>query len=118
MHVRNRAEGANQIKCVFNCIKGNESNQKSQFYCQCHSITNGNYNKLFAPIAAVAHTHDTRNRLMETAQMPRTASAADTLRYYLPQFLETVPRAIKDKVNTHSFKGFTHYVKIFYINSA
>ena len=75
------------------------------------------FTNMFAPIAAVAHTHDTRNRLMETAQMPRTASAADTLRYYLPQFLETVPRAIKDKVNTHSFKGFTHYVKIFYIDS-
>ena len=49
--------------------------------------------------------------------MPRTASAADTLKYYLPKFIETVPRAITDKVNTHSFKGFTHYVKMCYINS-
>ena len=44
------------------------------------------FTNMFAPIAAVAHTHDTRNRLMETAQMPRTASAADILRYYLLQF--------------------------------
>ena len=72
---------------------------------------------MFTPNAAPTHTHDTRNRNIETTPVPRTASAADTLRYYLPQFMETAPKAIRDKVNTQSFKGFTHYVKMSYINS-
>ena len=75
------------------------------------------FSNMFTPNAAPTHTHDTRNRNIETTPVPRTSSAADTLRYYLPQFMETVPRAIRDKVSTHSFKGFTHYVKMSYINS-
>ena len=55
---------------------------------------------MFTPNAAPTHTYDTRNRNIETTPVPRTSSAADTFRYYLPQFMETVPRAIRDKVNT------------------
>ena len=72
---------------------------------------------MFAPNVATSHSHDTRYRLTAQTPVPRTASAADTIRYYLPQFLETAPNVIKNKVNTHSFKGFTHYAKMYYINS-
>ena len=71
---------------------------------------------MFETISA-NHEYPTRQRDIITYPEPRTSSAEETIRYYLPTFVEKVPNQIKDKIHTHSFKGFTHYAKIYYTNS-
>ena len=63
----------------------------------------------------VTHSHNTRFRPMNRPPIPPTSSAEETVRYHLPNFIRTVPSIIKDKIHSHSYKGFTHYVKILYI---
>ena len=62
------------------------------------------------------HPYNTRNRDI-IRPMPRTTSASETTRHHLPKFIATIPSQIKEKIFSHSIKGFTHYVKMFYLDS-
>ena len=61
------------------------------------------------------HQHSTRHRDIDRLPVPRTSSAMETIRYYLPIFVEDTPDIIKDKIHTHSPEGFTHYAKMYFI---
>ena len=63
------------------------------------------------------HHYGTRNRDLIKTPVPRTSSATETVRHYLPKFIINVPDLIKEKIHTHSFKGFTHYAKMFFVES-
>ena len=62
------------------------------------------------------HDHDTRNRDARFPPAPRTTSALHTLRHHTPKFLTTIPTNIREKIDTHSLKGFANYSKNFYIS--
>ena len=64
----------------------------------------------------VDHSHDTRYRDEPRLPVPRTARAYQTIRHYLPTFIENMPALIIDKIYTHSEKGFAHYAKTKFIN--
>ena len=61
------------------------------------------------------HQHNTRYRDTERLPVPRTSSAEETIRHYLPTFVEDTPDLIKDKIHTHSPEGFAHYAKQYFI---
>ena len=63
------------------------------------------------------HEYNTRNCNTSRPSIPRTDSAINTIRHHIPRFIENVPDMIKEKIHTHSFKGFVHYAKLYYIRS-
>ena len=63
------------------------------------------------------HDHNTRNRNVNRIPIPRTTSAKETIRYYLPSFMNDIPVLVRDKISTHSLKGFTNYSRSHYINT-
>ena len=66
-----------------------------------------------------AHTHSylTRGRNDPVHTHTRTSFAKNSVRNYLPRFLDDVPLLMIDKVDTHSFQGFSKYCKNNYINA-
>ena len=66
---------------------------------------------MFETISA-NHQHNTRVRDTETPLIPRTSSALQTIRHYLPKFIKDTP----DKIHTHSPEGFTKYAKLYSIS--
>lgn len=63
-----------------------------------------------------AHSYLTRGRNDPVHTHTRTSSAQNSVRNYLPRFLDSVSKSIIDKIDTHSFQGFKGYCKTFYIN--
>jgi hypothetical protein len=64
-----------------------------------------------------SHRYPTSQCNKSRPPIPNNATSEKTIRYYIPEFLESVPACIKDKTNTHSFQGFVNYAKNFYINT-
>ena len=62
------------------------------------------------------HRCNTRNRNSVQIPTPRTNSALDTIRHFLPRFINTMPQLIIDKITTHSLKGFCDYAKNYFMN--
>ena len=62
------------------------------------------------------HTH-LRSRSVPVPTYTRTKSAQLSVRNYLPTFLCQFPNLIIDKVDTHSYEGFSRYCKNYFINS-
>ena len=72
------------------------------------------FENMFDPVLTM-HQYDLRQNEPRFPQ-PRKQFTALCIRYQIPAFISTVPSCIKDKVMTHSFKGFCNYVKRYYIN--
>ena len=62
------------------------------------------------------HAYFTRHRGGFYQCKPNTSSGIKCIRYFLPSLLSDTPACIKDKVHSHSFKGFTGYIKQHFIN--
>ena len=62
-------------------------------------------------LSIVTHSHDTRHRGGFYQCKPNTTNGTKCLRFFLPSLLNEAPPCIKDKVFTHSYKGFSNYVK-------
>ena len=67
-------------------------------------------------VSPPSHTHFTR-RNKTPLPIPARARSKNYIRFYLPVLLQNLPPCIIDKLYTHSFSGFSSYVKIFYVNS-
>ena len=61
------------------------------------------------------HSYNTRHRNDPRYPVPRTIMAEKTVRFHLPNFIETMPTQIIAKIETHSEKGFAHYAKVKFI---
>ena len=64
----------------------------------------------------LTHTYGTRYRDVDRPPIARTVSADNSVRHYMPIFLESIPYNIREKVQTHCLKGFNKYVKMYYIS--
>ena len=60
--------------------------------------------------------YDMRPRNVFPTPYCRTRQAEHRIRYRLPHLLNSTPECILNKVYTHSCKGFTNYIKIFYLH--
>ena len=57
-----------------------------------------------------------RNREIQLNQY-KTTHGGNTLRYFLPSIISNLPPCIIDKIETHSYDGFSRYVNKFIISS-
>ena len=61
------------------------------------------------------HNHNTRKITTLHTFKTKHEFAKKTLKYNLPYTINNTPHIVKDKVNTHSFQGFSLYVKQYLI---
>ena len=61
------------------------------------------------------HSYDTRHHPDLLIPRVRHAFMEKCVRYSIPRLLNTSPDLIKNKIFTHSLKGFTNYIKFFFI---
>ena len=62
------------------------------------------------------HGRNTRYRRLIPKNMTRTQIQQNCLRNFLPSIMNETSSDILDKINTHSFKGYSNYAKMTYIN--
>ena len=63
------------------------------------------------------HGRDTRYNQLIPRNVTRTAIQQKCLRNFLPYILNTTPAYIIEKTTTHSYKGFTNYARLKYIEN-
>jgi hypothetical protein len=73
------------------------------------------YNNFKLTTNHMIHTHNTRRRQVILPRVNHTF-AKTCLRYTLIQLINDTPAIVLDKSQTHSFKGFSLYVKKFFLN--
>ena len=73
------------------------------------------FDNMFTPIL-VTHLHDTRHRCVPRHPLPLRASTKNCTRYYIPAILNESPQNITEKITTHSYYGFSNYIKTLFIN--
>ena len=62
----------------------------------------------------VVHSYTTRYRDFPRQAIPARTTTGNSIRYYVPYLLNEKPPCIKDKFFTHSYDGFSKYVKLFF----
>ena len=67
--------------------------------------------------AVANHDYDIRGHSILHQPRVRTAGGKDCVRYYLPHLLGKTKNDIIEKVNTHSYIGFSKYIKVVTIQS-
>ena len=63
----------------------------------------------------LTHPYATRNRDVPRHAIPVRNTTKNCVRFYIPNILNTMPPCIKDKIYTHSYDGFSKYIKSFFI---
>ena len=65
------------------------------------------------------HDHDTRQKSIQTLYQHSTkkTSSRQCIRHVLPDIINKAPPCIVLKINTHSFKGFSNYMKKHIVNN-
>ena len=62
------------------------------------------------------HHYSTRQREQPMVARGKTSAANNSIRFSLPKEISNTHDLILEKLNTHSFDGFSNYVKQFYIS--
>ena len=75
----------------------------------------GYFNNMFSALP-VTHPYSTRYRNIPHYATPQHVSTEKCIRHSIPKLLSDTPSQITDKIYTHSFSGFSRYVKTYYIN--
>ena len=75
----------------------------------------GYFNNMFSTLPTT-HTYPTRHRDTPRYAIPRHISAEKCIRYYIPTLLNNMPSCISDKIHTHSYSGFSRYIKSFLLS--
>ena len=88
------------------------------FQLQClklyYNITNGRTPAFFSSMFVLndtVHSYQTRHRGDIHIPLTNTTSAQNCIRQYVPRLITTMPVLVISKVNTHSYIGFSNYVK-------
>ena len=72
------------------------------------------FDQMFSTTYAT-HPYPTRNRNAPQRAMPNRSLTKKTTRFYVPSVLDNTPSIVTEKVNTHSYSGFSKYVKNYLI---
>ena len=72
------------------------------------------FDQMFSTTYAT-HPYSTRNRNAPQRPMPNRNLTKKTTRFYVPSVLDNTPSIVTEKVNTHSYSGFSKYVKNYLI---
>ena len=87
-----------------------------QLHClkRYYNITNGRTPAFFSSMFVLndtVHSYQTRHRGDIHIPLTNTTSAQNCIRQYVPRLITTMPFLVISKVNTHSYIGFSNYVK-------
>ena len=63
------------------------------------------------------HSHDTRHKSLLYQLPTKTSTGRLCIRHYIPELLSKTPECITEKLDTHSFSGFSNYMKKYYIRN-
>ena len=63
------------------------------------------------------HSRDTRHKSLLYQLPTKTSTGRLCIRHYIPELLSKTPECITEKLDTHSFSGFSNYMKNFYIRN-
>ena len=63
------------------------------------------------------HAHNTTNQHKLRIPFVKHIFAKSCVRYHLPKTVNSMPRSITYKVHTHSFNGFSTYVKLIFLDT-
>ena len=86
------------------------------YYKFQHNMLPDFFANMFCP-ASDHHSHDTRGKHGLYTPRVRTSGGRNCMRYFVPDILRKTPPCITDKLFSHSFKGFSDYVKSYMIKS-
>jgi tetrahydromethanopterin S-methyltransferase subunit G len=67
------------------------------------------------PESNSSHDHNTRNKAKLKITATKSCLGRLCIRHYIPELINNTISSITEKVNTHSFDGFSKYVKHYYI---
>ena len=63
------------------------------------------------------HSYNTRQQNIIRYPIPNRQTSLHTIKYYIPLLLDETETCITNKITTHSYEGFTNYIKQHYIAS-
>ena len=63
------------------------------------------------------HSHDIRHKCLLYQLPTKTSTGRLCIRHYIPELLSKTPECITEKLDTHSFSGFSNYMKNYYIRN-
>ena len=67
------------------------------------------------PENTTIHSYKTRQSKNLHIQGTRTRAATNCIRHYIPKLIYEMPPSITEKLDTHSYEGFSIYVKKLFI---
>ena len=108
----------NAHRTVISRIVTFESESHISIAVQClkpyYNITNGRTPAFFLSMFVLndtVHSYQTRHRYDIHIPLTNTTCAQNCIRQYVPRLLTSMPVLVISKVNTHSYIGFSNYVK-------
>ena len=69
------------------------------------------FNKFFKRNSDV-HEYNTRNRQALRLNQFKNVTTLKCIRFHIPTLVNNMPTNVKEKIDTHSLSGFSHYTKI------
>ena len=84
-------------------------------YQYTHNNVPSYFRNMFAPNIN-PNPYATRFRHRERPQIPHHSSSSNTLRYKIPKIVSSMHSSVTDKVGSHSYEGFSYYVKQYLIS--
>ena len=75
----------------------------------------GYFDNMFTSIPST-HNYPTRYRDVPRYAIPRHASTEKCIRHSITKLIQNSPMTVTSKIHTHSYSGFSQYVKNFYIS--
>lgn len=88
-----------------------------QFFYKYKSNTLPSYFTNMFEGSVAGHHYDTRHRLSIRHPVPNRSSTLQSIRYFIPTLIAKSEQCVTDKINTHSYRGFSDYIKALYIKS-
>ena len=85
------------------------------FYRYSNNQLPAYFENMFLAHSAV-HMYNTRFRDVYHFAIPTRSSTQASVRFYVPDLIKSMPSNIIDKVYTHSYSGFSNYVKLQLVN--
>ena len=85
------------------------------YYRYCKNELPGHFSNIFSAIP-VTHQYPTRSRDVPRYAISEHPSAQNCVRFFIPKLVNTTPNNITDKLHTHSYTGFSKYIKLHLLN--
>jgi hypothetical protein len=91
--------------------------QCATFFFKFNDKTLPGYFSIFFQTNENIHSHHTRNRASLHLFQYRFKSTGKCIKFHIPNYINNLPNAVREKIYTHSLSGFTNYIKRYLIGN-